>query len=199
MKDEVEPTHKMSDEEIVTMALSDQVWFGQIVLRYQAKLSRYVGRLGVHNPDDRDDVLQEIFVKVYRHLNGFDTSLSFSSWIYRIAHNETMSWFRKRRVRPEGHLVDDGEVIVELLRDEEKDAILNFDTKIDAAHLLKALDKLEDKYRSVLILRYFEHLEYEEISDILKIPVGTVGTLVHRGKHKLRECLPKELKESYEK
>ncbi|MEL6804210.1 MAG: sigma factor, partial [Bacteroidota bacterium] len=68
----------MNDEELVIAALKDQMFFGQIVERYQDKLSRYIHRLVVRNPDDRDDVLQEIFVKVYKNLNGFDTSLSFS-------------------------------------------------------------------------------------------------------------------------
>ena len=197
-KESQNPSH-MSDEEIVTMALQDQVWFGHIVERYQAKLGRYIGRLGIKNPDDQADILQEIFVKVYKNLNGFDTSLSFSSWVYRIAHNEAISWYRKQKVRPEGHLVADGSDIVELLKDEDNDAASSFDASLDAAALEEALTGLDEKYRSVLILRYFEHLEYDEISDILKIPVGTVGTLVHRGKHKLRECLPTEVVEQYEK
>lgn len=178
-----------TDEEIVKLALADQAAFGYLVERYQDKLARYVMRLGVRNPEDRDDVLQDIFVKVYRNLHGFDTSLSFSSWIYRIAHNEAISWYRKQNVRPEGHLVGDTEPVFATLPTQEAGAEALFDQTVNAAELAKALDTLDEKYRTVLILRYFEHKEYEEISDILKIPVGSVGTLVHRGKRQLEKLL----------
>jgi len=188
----------MSDEEIVKLALEKQFYFGHIVERYQDKLRRYINRLGVRNAEDQEDVLQDIFVKVYKNLNGFDTSLSFSSWIYRIAHNEAVSWYRKAKVRPEGHLVAESELMISLLKSDGAGEEEKFDAKIDSVEVGKALYSLEEKYRDVLILRFFEHLEYEEISDILKIPTGTVGTLVHRGKKKLRECLPEQVINSYE-
>src|SRR5690606_37040682 len=98
-------TTSPSDNEVVKLALRERALFGHIVERYQDKLSRYITRLGVRNPDDRDDVLQEVFIKVYRNLNDYDDRYSFSAWIYRIAHNETISWYRKRKIRPEGNLV----------------------------------------------------------------------------------------------
>ena len=181
--------NSMTDEEIVHMTLREQAFFGQIVERYEAKLARYIMRLGVRNPDDRDDVLQDIFVKVYRHLHSFDTNLSFSSWIYRIAHNEAISWYRKHSVRPEGHLVDDGEAVLALVRTKEADSEVQFDEQVNAREVERALVALDEKYRTVLILRYFEHKEYDEISDILKIPIGSVGTWLHRGKKQLKERL----------
>ncbi len=185
--------HEMTDEEIVTMALRERAFFGHIVERYQAKLTRYIARLGVRNSDDQDDVLQDIFIKVYKNLNGFDTSLTFSSWIYRIAHNEAISWYRKHNVRPEGHLVGDSEAVLELIQSHEDGSEEIFDKNINTEELLRALDELDPKYRDVLILRFFENKEYEEISDILKIPIGTVGTLVARGKKKLKELLNQEV------
>lgn len=182
----------MSDEEVVIMTLKERAFFGTIVERYQDKLTRYILRLGVRNPDDRDDVLQEIFVKVYKNLNGFDTNLSFSSWIYRIAHNEAISWYRKQTVRPEGHLVNEGDTIVGLLSSSEDNAEVAFDQGVNAAAVGTALEQLDEKYRTVIILRFFEHKEYEEISDILKIPVGSVGTLVHRGKKQLKTIVDQD-------
>lgn len=180
----------MTDEEAVAMALRDKAFFGHIVLRYQDKLSSYVHRLGVRNQEDREDVLQNIFIKVYKNLNGFDSSLSFSSWIYRIAHNEAISWYRKTNVRPEGHMVyNGGEEIVQMLSSSEDTAEKIFDTKVNAAEVERALSELSEKYRDPLILRFFEHKEYEEIGDILKIPPGTVGTLIHRGKQELKNKL----------
>lgn len=177
----------MTDEEIVSMALKEHSFFTHLVERYEAKLDRYILRLGIRNNEDREDVLQEIFIKVYRNLNGFDRALSFSSWVYRIAHNEAISWYRKKNVRPEGHLVSEGDEILSLLPEEEESSEAKFDREVNAVELGRALSDLDEKYREVLILRFFEHKEYDEISDILQIPVGSVGTLIHRGKQRLRE------------
>jgi len=181
-----------SDEELVKMTLSDKNHFGFLVDRYEAKLRRYITRLGVRDPDDQLDVLQEIFLKTYRNLNGFDTKLQFSSWIYRISHNEAISWYRKKNVRPEGHLVADSEELLYFLTTKEDSADLTFDQTINAKAVNESLLNIEAKYREVLILRFFEHKDYEEISDILQIPVGSVGTLIHRGKKQLGIALNKD-------
>lgn len=177
----------MSDEEIVSMALREKAFFAHIVYRYEDKLARYIMRLGIRNAEDREDTLQDIFIKIYKNLNDFDTSLSFSSWVYRIAHNEAVSAYRKKNVRPEGHLIDAGDEIVARELTAEEGAEKLFDEKVNAQEVGRALECLDEKYKSALILRYFEHKEYEEISDILKIPTGSVGTLLHRGKKQLKE------------
>ena len=171
------------------MTLKDKEAFGDIVDRYEAKLKRYIARLGILDENDQLDVLQNIFLKTYRNLNGFDTSLKFSSWIYRIAHNEAISWYRKKDVRPEGHLVSDSEELISFISAKDDTQDVKFDKDINAEEVSKALDKIDQKYRQALILRFFEHKEYEEISDILQIPVGSVGTLIHRGKKQLADEL----------
>jgi len=184
------PEHSApTDNELVAYSLRERAFFGDLVERYQARLERYITRLGVLDPDDRADVLQEIFIKVYRNLNSFDQGLSFSAWIYRIAHNEAISWYRKRQSRPEGYLVSEGDDIVKLIAAETESPEAIFDQTVSNELLLRALEQLDDKYREVLILRYFEHLEYEDISDILQVPTGTVGTLVHRAKKQLKQKL----------
>lgn len=185
----VAETPQLTDQAVVKLALKERALFAHIVERYQEKLSRYIARLGIRDQDDRDDVLQEIFIKVYRNLNDYDERYSFSAWIYRIAHNEAISWYRKKKVRPEGNLVADSEEVLPFLNDGEDDAEVRFDKNIDAHHLNQALNTLDSKYRDIVVLRYFEHLEYEEISDVLKIPVGTVGTLLYRAKKQLKEAL----------
>ena len=181
-----------SDEELVKMTLADKNHFGFLVDRYEAKLRRYISRLGVRDADDQLDVLQEIFLKVYRNLNGFDTGLQFSSWIYRISHNEAVSWYRKRNVRPEGHLIADSEELISFLTAKEDTADVTFDRGVNIDVVNDALLNIDERYRQVLILRFFEHKEYEEISDILQIPVGSVGTLLHRGKKQLGSALNPE-------
>lgn len=175
----------LSDSDIVNQTLVDSNYFGYLIERYEEKLKRYIYRLGVNNKEDQLDVMQEIFIKAYKNLNSFDTTLSFSSWIYRIAHNEAVSWYRKQKVRPEGHLVIDGDEVLKLVSTKEDGVEIDFDRQINTKELTAALDKIDKKYKDVLILRYFEDKEYSEISDILKIPTGSVGTLVLRGKKQL--------------
>lgn len=182
-----------SDEEIVKNTLTDPNQYGILMERYEAKLQRYVTRLGIRIPDDQLDVLQEIFIKAYRNLNGFDTSLSFSSWIYRIAHNEAISFYRKKNVRPEGHMVGDGEEILGFLSSSQEGPEVTFDKSINAEEVLRALELIDEKYREPIVLRFFEHKEYDEISDILEIPIGSVGTLLHRGKKQLASALNKDI------
>ncbi len=174
------------------MTLKDPNQYGLLVERYEAKLKRYIIRLGVRVPDDQLDVLQEVFIKAYRNLNSYDSSFSFSSWIYRIAHNEAISWFRKKNVRPEGHLVSDSDDLLTFLSSSNEMPDVSFDQNINAAEISRALDSVDEKYREPLILRFFEHKEYDEISDILEIPIGSVGTLLHRGKKQLASVLNKD-------
>jgi len=185
----VEPLTDKTDEEIVARARQNKEHFGVLVSRYEAPLFRYVKRLGVRTDEDAYDILQEVFLKAYRYINEFDTSLSFSSWIYRITHNETVSWFRKRSVRPEGHLLFDSEPTLSFAASDRESSDALFDKSRDADVLEEAMQTLDQKYRDVLILRFFEHKEYEEISDILRIPVGSVGTLIHRAKKRLRTAI----------
>jgi RNA polymerase sigma-70 factor (ECF subfamily) len=88
-------------------------------------------------------------------------------------------------VRPEGHLIADSEELIGFLSAKEDTQDADFDKTINATEVNTALFKIDNKYREVIILRFFEHKEYDEISDILKIPIGSVGTLLHRGKKQL--------------
>lgn len=185
-------SEQASDGEIVLQTLKHKERFGILMVRYEAPLRRYVGRLGVSNYEDQSDVLQDIFIKVYRNLHSFDHKLKFSSWIYRIAHNEAISAFRKKNVRPEGHLVADSEEILSFVSSSLDSAEVMFDREVNADVVNLALLELDDKYREVLLLRFFEHKEYDEISDILQIPIGSVGTLIHRGKKQLQTVINKQ-------
>lgn len=177
-----------SDKDLVEMTLREKSSFGFIVDRYEGKLRRYIVRLGIKN-EDQLDVLQEVFIKAYKNLNSFDKDLSFSAWIYRIAHNEAINWYRKLKVRPEGNLVIDSDEVLNFIKETTETPDEIFDKDLDAKILNQALSEIKEKYREVLILRFFEGLEYEEISDILKIPVGSVGTLLYRGKKQLKSVL----------
>ncbi|MDD5489902.1 MAG: sigma-70 family RNA polymerase sigma factor, partial [Candidatus Moranbacteria bacterium] len=85
---EKENCREKTDEEMVALTLKNQDYFACLVERYEPKLMRYIRRISAATQEDAEDLLQDVFVKVYRNLNDFDQKLKFSSWIYRIAHNQ---------------------------------------------------------------------------------------------------------------
>lgn len=180
-----------TDEQIVRRAAADKEEFGLLIERYEAKLERYLQRLGLANKEDREDVLQNAFIKAYKNINSFDPDLSFSSWMYRIAHNEAMSFFRSRQARPQVTLSEDSESLLTEMHDESADTAAVAELRLSSAELAKAFATLEPKYRDVLTLRFFEDRSYTEMSDILEMPIGTVSTLIHRAKRALRAAMPK--------
>lgn len=183
-------SYDLTDEDIVRRSLADREAFGMLIERYEKRLMRYLSRLGVSVAEDREDILQNAFVKAYTNLNSFDPTLQFSSWMYRIAHNEAMSFFRRTRARPQITLDAEHESLLAELADEDANTAARSELRLGSAGLAKALETLSERERDVLMLRYFEERSYAEISDILKLPVGTVSTLIHRAKLALRRVLP---------
>ena len=181
---------EMTDEEIVRRTLLDKEAFTPLIERYEAKLTRYLERLGVGVHEDCEDILQNAFIKAYRNLNSFDQTLAFSSWMYRIAHNEAMSFFRSRHARPQVVLDEGSETLLTELRDENSDTTHLAELRLSREELAKAFTVLTPLQRDVLTLRFFEDRSYAEISDILEVPTGTVSTLLYRAKRALREALP---------
>ena len=179
-----------SDQELVTKTIKNKQAFAAIVRRYEAPLLRYVSRLGCKDASAAQDLLQEIFVKIFLHLNDYDHSLQFSSWIYRIAHNETVSYFRKERSRPSVLTRADDFFLFERVADD-----VGLSDQKEHRHTIleikEAVDRLEPRYREIIVLKFFEEKSYEEISDILQIPQGTVATLVSRAKKKIKIYLEK--------
>lgn len=177
---------KNSDEELIALTLKNQDYFGEIIKRYQVKLFNYVVRISGLATEDAEDVLQDIFLKIYLNLNDFDKSQKFSSWAYAIAHNQVISQFRKRQVRPEGHAVN-------LEDNAAKNLMIDFDLLKDldlrrAKELInKVLKKLEPKYREILVLKFLTEQSYQEISDIIKKPLGTVASLMNKAKEEFRQ------------
>ncbi|HNW55945.1 MAG TPA: RNA polymerase sigma factor [bacterium] len=178
----------LSDEEVVNLVLEDANCFAVVISRYKVKLFNYIRRITNIREEDVEDLLQEIFLKVYLNINSFDQTMKFSSWIYAIARNQTISHFRKIKVRPEGYLeVIDDEMANRLKMD--FDLIDHIDKKEQQARIAKALFKLKSKYRELIILKFIEEKSYQEISDIIKKPTGTVGSMLNKAKEDLRKIL----------
>lgn len=181
----------LTDEELAQRARTSPDVYAHLISRYEDKLSRYIRRIALFSPEEVEDILQDAFIKTYEHLNDFDATLKFSSWIYRITHNEAISALRKR-----------GTVIIS--QDETYDEIIEniasttnheheVDSKIQSEQLRNAMGRLPEKYRDVLILKFLEEKSYEEISDILRVPIGTVGTLINRAKKQLAPLIQRHL------
>lgn len=176
---------KSSDEDLVALTLKDQDYFAELIKRYQTRLFNYIIRISGLAAEDAEDVLQDIFLKIYLNLNDFDGGQKFSSWAYAISHNQVISQFRKRQARPEGHAVN-------LEDSAAKNLMIDFDLFKDldlrrAKELIdRVLEKLEPKYREVLVLKFLAEQSYQEISDIIKKPQGTVASLMNKAKEEFR-------------
>lgn len=181
----------LSDEELIRLTLKDQNNFTYLINRYQDKLFNYIRRITNVRDEDAQDLLQEIFLKIYLNLNDFDDSLKFSSWVYAISRNQVISNHRKLQVRVEGHSVP--------LEDDSAKKIIsgfNVEKEIDSNYLkdnvFKVLDAVEEKYREILILKFIEEKNYQEISDIIKKPIGTVGSMMNKAKKMFKEELSRQ-------
>jgi len=179
---------KYSDLDLIGLSLEDPENFTLIVERYELKLFYYLKRLLSCSEAELEDLLQETFLKIYQNLNGFDPKLKFSSWIYRIAHNHAISYYRKYKNHPESLSSEDTQLFFERFAS-DTDIPAELDQKILQKKVRAAIDKLDQKYQEVLILKFLEDKDYKEISDILKKPMGTVATLVNRAKKQFKQEL----------
>jgi RNA polymerase sigma-70 factor, ECF subfamily len=178
----------LSDEALVKQVINDdQELFGEVVKRYQDKLERYIMRLG-SSREQAQDIVQDTFIKSFKNLRSFNSDFKFSSWIYRIAHNEAVNLFKKESKYQKFSFSDWlSEVLPSNSNVEEE-----VGDKIDLEQLKKQLEKLDLKYKEVLILYYLEEKKYKEISKILKVPTSTVGIRLKRAKQQFKKlCQPK--------
>ena len=175
-----------TDEELAKLATEDQTYFLCIINRYQEKLFYYIRRISNVSIEEAEDILQDVFIKVYKNLNDFDVDLKFSSWIYRITHNQVISNFRKIQARPQNAGVDlNDDSYLKLASNLDIEYEVN--NKLLKKNIYQILNSMDKKYKDVLVLKFFEEKDYKEISDILKIPMGTVASLMNRAKKKFRE------------
>lgn len=175
-----------TDQELVKLALEEKEYYIYLMQRYEGKLRRYILRLSGVRQEDAEDILQEVFIKVYKNLNDFDLDLKFSSWIYRITHNETITFLRKINRRPTTYNFEIDAVKVKSLK-EDLDISKELEKKELTEDVLKIISTLEPKYQEVLLLRYIEDMDYREISDVLQKPQGTVATLLKKAKEHFKE------------
>lgn len=174
----------MTDEELaMAVQAGNPDMFGPLLERYEEKLLRY-GRKFLRQPEDIQDIVQDVFVSAYQNIQSFDAGQRFSPWVYRIAHNAFVNELRRKSRNPLVY-VDFDAFLAHPAYDDP--APRERELEEMRAMLEKSLDTLDYKYREVLILFYLEEMPYKDIADILQVPQGTVGVRLKRAKEALRK------------
>lgn len=176
-----------SDAQLVSLVIKGDIeLYGQLMQRYEAKLLRYVTYL-LGGDYASADVVQETFIKAYINLRSYKPKYSFSAWLYRIAHNTAVNVAKKNKkytAMPDAEIID---LIPEFsvpddLADKADQAILG-------ERLTQSFSSLSPKYREPLLLNLVEGYGYQEIADILQIPINTVATRIRRAKQHMQTSL----------
>lgn len=172
---------ELSDQEIICKALEEVDYFSCLYERYEVRLLRYIRRLSSVSEEEAEDVLQDAFIKIWKNLRAYDERLPLSSWLYRIVHNQAISHWRKSRSFGKKNRISWREAGLEDVP--ESDVLFSWEEADSTPEMIQqVLTQLHLPYREVLVLRFYERLSYEEISDVLKIPEGTVATRLNRAK-----------------
>jgi len=184
----------MPEEDALVTALCQGVGdaYEILIQRYQQPVYNLVYRL-MNDPSDVSDIVQEVFLKVFKNIGSFRGNSSLKTWIYRIAVNEAYNhrrWFCRHQRREVALGPEEGvRSYADSLADPSRTP---FDQAADHetfALVEAALDKLNPKFRTVVVLRDIEDLSYEEIATVLNVSIGTVKSRILRGREALRKIL----------
>ena len=183
----------LSDQEIVRKSLEAVDFFSCLYERYEERLLRYIKRVAFAGADEAADILQDAFIKIWKNLNAYDQSLPWSSWMYRIVHNEAISSLRRKKTVGRGQQVPWDERLFSGIPDDvlPEDAA---EPELPDKNIHRVLALLPESYREVLVLRFWENMPYDAISDILKIPEGTVATRINRAKKAFRAMVKNNIR-----
>ncbi|HEY0768942.1 MAG TPA: sigma-70 family RNA polymerase sigma factor [Sphingobacteriaceae bacterium] len=173
---------QVEDSEILQKFSQDQTRneaFNLLLHKYQQKIYWHIRRL-VINHDDADDLVQEVFVKVWKYLGNFRSDSQLYTWLYRIATNECITFLNKKKNQNNIPLDDVAFELAESLQDSTY-----FDGNKAQLKLQQALLTLPEKQRLVFNMKYFDDLKYEEISEILGTSVGALKASFHHAVKKI--------------
>ena len=153
--------------------------FEQLVVRYQKPVYNAALRL-LRDPEEARDIAQTTFLNAFTHLADYDPSYKFYSWIYRIAINESLHVVQKRR-------------LVDVVRDDEADDAPGPETLVASEQTAKAIEdalmRVKPELRSVIVLRHFLHLSYQDMGEVLQLPAKTVKSRLYTARQLLRDEL----------
>jgi RNA polymerase sigma-70 factor (ECF subfamily) len=181
---------KPTDEDLIERFQDGDLYaFDLIVKRYKNQLMNFVYRF-LGNSEEAEDLVQETFLRVYRNRRAYQKVAKFSTWIYTIAGNLAKTELRKRKRRKFFSISDLGYNEKDYdISDEAYNPEKDVDSRMKEEIIHREINLLSPKFRQVILLRDVQQLSYEEISQIVKIPLGTVKSRVNRGRLKLQEKL----------
>jgi len=168
----------------------DMVSFNVLVNRYKNRLHNVLVRM-LDSSEQAEDILQETFIRVHLHRMSFDFRFAVSTWVYTIALNLARNELRRRK---RVSFVDISDFSNRLEAPEER---IDNSSKIKAV-IDKAVQKLPQKYRQAFVLRDLDNMSYEEIAQVLSVPLGTVKSRVNRARNMLKSMLKPNMEELYE-
>lgn len=184
----------LEDYQLVCRAVeeNDQAAYANLMERYRDSIYHTMLKM-VRNHDDAEDLTIEAFGKAFRKLGSYTPSYAFSTWLFKIATNNCIDFIRKQRLKTlsiDEPLTEEGDKdfsnnLKATSLDPEERYIRDQRRKI----MRELMDKLNEKYRVMIELRYFEELSYQEISEKLDLPIGTVKAQLFRAKELLLEIL----------
>ncbi|MBI4909902.1 MAG: sigma-70 family RNA polymerase sigma factor [Acidobacteria bacterium] len=168
-----------------------------LIQRYQQPVYNLVYRL-MDDPADCNDVVQEVFLKVFRNVGAFRGNSSLKTWIYRIAVNEAYNqrrWFSRHRKKEIGlEVEEEGSLnLSEVLSDPCRSAFEQVANQETRALVEQSLTEIPSVFRAAVILRDMEEMSYDEIADVLDVSLGTVKSRILRGRDSLRKALTSHL------
>lgn len=180
------PETHLSDKELLLQfrdSSSKEKGFTAIIKKYQEKLYWHIRRMVVQH-EDANDVLQNMFIKVWNGLDNFREDSQLYTWLYRIATNECLTFLEQQKKRSAISLSDDEGVLANKLKAER-----NFDSNKIEWKLQLAMQQLPEKQRLVFNLRYYDEMPYEEMSRILETSEGALKASYHHAVKKIENYL----------
>jgi RNA polymerase sigma-70 factor (ECF subfamily) len=186
------PLSELADEELIAeFQRGNEAAFVLLVGRFKDPLTNFVFRF-TGDWDDCNDIVQEVFVRVYRSKHSYKPVAKFSTWIYTIATNLSKTYLRRKKLRniipfgTRGH--DEREEPFDI-QDEDARSDARVESSMREQRIQKALNSLAAKYREVIVLRDVQELSYEEIAAVTKLNIGTVKSRINRARRQLQEML----------
>lgn len=191
----------MSKEEDMILVSKLKNWdlqaFERIIDKYEIKLFSYISKITNKEVQEIENILQEIFLKVFYKINQYNQKYCFSTWLYKITYNYTIDYYKKHKKEEENIIFfsknneedQDNTKLIEGIIDSDANILDNINKKEFKVELNKILNKLSKQKKEIIILKFFENLSYDEISDILEIPPWTIWTIINRTKKDLKKDL----------
>jgi RNA polymerase sigma factor (sigma-70 family) len=190
--DKYTATQKHEDDLIIIRSVlsGDSSQFALLWQKYNKQIFANVLKL-VRNIDDADDIVQDTFLKAFNALHSYNQTFPFPAWLYKIASNTCIDYFRRKRIRPISidNINREGGDIYDIIPDKSTPIDVNIINNETKEELLKAVEQLPLRFKQCIQLRHFEELSYEEISIKMNLPLGTVKITLFRARKMLLNML----------